>query len=83
MQSQGQKESESGLNSNSLRKMNISQVSAWEDAGGPGKERGLFSEVASQRDTNNADKQLAQEDHFHFPHISLQLKVNSQEKKNL
>lgn len=76
MQSWGQKECESSLDRNQAE---YPPRLGWEDAGGPVKEQGLFSEVASQRDANKAGKQLAQEDHFHFPDTSPQLKLTSEE----
>lgn len=60
MQSQSQKESGRGLNSNLLRKLQ-------EDTGGLAKELGSFSEMALHRNVNNTGKQLTWEDHFHYP----------------
>lgn len=56
---------------------------AQENAEGPVTEQGLFSQLVSQKATNNAGKHLAQKYHFHFSDIPLQLKLNSQENKNL
>lgn len=54
-----------------------------ENVEGTVTEQGLFSQLVSQKATNNASKHLAQVYHLHFPHIPLQLKTNSQENKNL